>query len=200
MHGLVNRAIQCFIRDMGGPGAWEAVADAADLPRAGFEAVFLYEDALTDRMIAAGAARLGKPEGDFLEDLGIYLVSHPSTEALRRLLRFGGATFVEFLQSLDDLPRRARLAVPDLDLPALDVHEHAPDRYTIEARWPHEGAGLVLAGMIRALADDYGALVLLDHGGRAGGCETMEVRVLEGDFATGRPFALSPHAASGGAP
>lgn len=191
MHGLINRAIQCFIRDLAGPEVWQAVAATADLPQSGFEAVFQYEDAMTDRMIAEASRRLEKPVPVLLEDIGTYLVSHPNVEALRRLLRFGGATFVEFLQSVDDLPRRARLAVPDLDLPALDVTEHAPDHFTVYCRWQHAGAGHVLAGMLRTLADDYGALVLLDHAGRSEACETLEIRILANAFSRGRPFALS---------
>ncbi len=59
-----------------------------------------------------------------LEDLGTYLVSHPNVQGLRRLLRFGGAGFIDFLHSLDELHDRARLAVPDLDLPQLELRDH----------------------------------------------------------------------------
>ncbi len=193
MHGLVNRAIQCFVRDTYGAATWEDLARQGDLPLAGFEAMFLYDDALTDRMLAAVVAVLGRPRDTVLEDLGTYLVSHPNVEPLRRLLRFGGETFQEFVESLDDLPRRAALALPELELPALEV---VPDGdgdtdMRVCCRWGREGFGHVLVGMLRTLADDYGALVLLEHEGRSGDAEWIRITVTSGTFSKGRPFQLA---------
>ena len=58
---------------------------------------------------------LGRPVAGMMEDLGTYLIMNPSFPAVRRLLRFSGVTFLDFLHSLDDLPDRVRLAVPDSD-------------------------------------------------------------------------------------
>lgn len=195
MHGLVNRAIQCFVRDTYGAEAWEDLARRGDLPLAGFEAMFIYDDAVTDRMLEAAVAVLGRPRDTVLEDLGTYLVSHPNVEPLRRLLRFGGETFQEFVESLDDLPRRAALALPELELPALEV---IPDGdgdtdMRVGCRWPRDGFGHVLVGMLRTLADDYGALVLLDHEGRQGDVEWIRITVMSGTFSKGRPFQLAGH-------
>jgi hypothetical protein len=191
MHGLVNRAIQCFVRDTYGADMWEQLAERADAPIAGFEAMFVYDDAVTDRMIDAAEVLLDRSRETILEDLGTYLVSHENVESLRRLLRFGGDTFVEFLQSVDDLPRRAALAVPDLDLPYFDLLEGDDGVSRILCRWDRPGFGHVLMGMMRTLADDYGALVLLEHEGREGDDEWITVRVLSTEFSTGRPFQLA---------
>ncbi len=40
---------------------------------------------------------------------------------MRRLLRFGGATFEDFLLSLDDLNDRVALALDILDMPTVAV-------------------------------------------------------------------------------
>ncbi len=109
MHGLVNRSIQCFLRDTYGAELWAKVASEAGISPAGFEALLSYDDGLTDVVIDAAARRLGKPREALLEDVGIYLAG---LEPLRRLLRFGGVDYVDFLQSLDELPERVRLAVP----------------------------------------------------------------------------------------
>ena len=111
MHGLINRAIQCFVTDSYGPEKWADAARWAELGLVDFESMLTYEDSMTHRAIDAVCHVLNRPRTDIMEDIGTYLVSHPNTEALRRLLRFGGVNFVEFLQSLDDLPDRARLAV-----------------------------------------------------------------------------------------
>lgn len=191
MHGLMNRAIQCFLADTYGIGLWHAVAERADVDEAGFEAVLVYEDGITEDILNAAADRLGKPREMLLEDVGTYLVSHPNTEALRRLLRFGGEDFVEFLHSLDDLPGRARLAVPDLDMPALELVDLAEGRFLLACRWHCAGFGYVMMGVLRALADDYGALVLLDHEGVVAGDERITIQLLQSGFSEGRRFDLA---------
>ena len=109
MLGLINKAIQCFVLDTYGRETWREMAQSAALPVMQFEAMLIYEDTLTEQALDATARFLDKPRTDVLEDIGTYLASHPNVEALRRLLRFGGAHFIEFLYSLDDLHDRARM-------------------------------------------------------------------------------------------
>lgn len=191
MHGLVNRAFQCFLQETYGLRVWEDVAQDARIPLAGFEALYHYDDALTRDMIAAAERRLGRPAETILEDMGTFLVSHAHTEALRRLLRFGGTSFVDFLHSLDDLPRRARLAVADLDFPDLEVRDGADGVFRIRCKPAGEGFGHVLLGVLRTLADDYGTLVLLEHVGVVDDAEEINVRVLNTEHAEGRRFQLA---------
>lgn len=191
MHGLINRAVQCFVRDTYGLETWKALAQSADVPLSGFEAMFVYEDAATDRMLDAATVLLNRPRETILEDIGTYIVSHPNVESLRRLLRFGGETFLEFLLSVDDLPRRARLAVPDLGLPVMEVHEFPDGSFQLLCRWDRPGFGYVMVGLLRTMADDYGALVFLEHEGRSGTDETISVQILQNEFAEGRPFEFA---------
>ncbi len=195
MHGLINRSLQCFVRDTYGQEAWLRVAARAGCGPEGFEALTIYEDALTDQVLSAASALLDKPREALLEDLGTYLVSHPGLERVRRLLRFGGGTFEDFLHSLGDLQGRARLAVPDLEVPKIDLRGHTPGSYTLSCRFRLAGSGYVMMGILRALADDYGALVMLDHLGRQEGAEILSVRLLDPRFSEGRQFIL---AAGGG--
>lgn len=191
MHGLINRSIQCFLFDTYGGDLWSAVAASANVPPCGFEAMLRYPDAVTFAVLDGAASRLDRPRVSLLEDLGTYLVSNPGFESLRRLLRFSGATFVDFLHSLDELQGRGWLAVPELDLPELDVVEQGPGRYRLLCRSPYPGYGHVMLGVLRAMADDYGALVMLDIAVARGGCEAITVELLETAFAEGRPFDLA---------
>jgi hypothetical protein len=161
MHGVVNRAIECFLRDTYGSAAWDEIVAGARLPVPSFEAMLTYDPPWTERVLAAAVGRIGKPRDALLEDLGIYLVSHPRYEALRRLLRFAGVTFEDFLLSVDELPGRARLALPDLDVVPIRLQQIGPRRYELccGPGWP--GFGHVLVGGLRAMADDYGALVTM---------------------------------------
>jgi Haem-NO-binding len=194
MHGLINRSLQCFLRDSYGPPVWAAIAREAGLGFDSFEAMLTYDAALTDAVIDAAARQLDRPRETVLEDLGTYLVSHPNVEALRRLLRFGGVNFVDFLHSLEDLPGRGRMAVPDLDLPNLALLDHGEDQFSLTCRAPVQGGGHVMLGLLRAMADDYGALVMLEHQGLKGDAEVISIHILEQSFAAGRRFDLAAKA------
>jgi len=200
MHGLVNRSLQCFLRDTYGGDLWDAVARRAGIGPDGFEAMQSYDDALIGAVLDAAAQLLAKPPEALLEDLGAYLVS---LEPLRRLLRFGGVGYADFLHSLDDLQGRAQLALPDLGLPALRLVAEPGGRFAV-----HLGAGPagdvmarlappVLAGVLRAMADDYGALALIelpDPQARAG-AGGIRIDLLQARYAKGRRFQLGLPAA-----
>ena len=199
MHGLINRSLQCFLCDTYGPAVWGQVTRDAALGFDSFEALLIYDAALTDAVISAAVQVLRRPRETILEDLGTYLVSHPNTESLRRLLRFGGGNFVDFLHSLDDLPDRGHLALPDLDLPKLRLLAQGDGVFQLHTAGMITGVGHVIVGLLRAMADDYGALVLLDHAGPAPidgagwhrDAEVISIQLLDQSYSAGRHFDLA---------
>lgn len=190
MHGLINKCVQNYVCDTFGPDIWAQVTSSIDLGISDFEAMLCYDDAITIGLIDGLSVITGRPSPELLEDLGTYLVSTPKLEGVRRLLRFGGVTFEEFLHSLDDLPDRARLAVSDLDLPALEIDERAEGCFELHCRSTVPGFGCVLVGILRVIADDYGALVLLDHEPGTNGLEKVFITLIDRSFAQGRKFDL----------
>ena len=202
MQGLLNRAIECFVTDMHGGAVWAAIARKLHLNGAGLDAMLSPDPLLARRMVQVLSRILARPDADVLEDIGTYVVSNPDMLALRRLLRFGGEDFLEFLYSLDDLRDRARLAVASLDLPGLELEEVGADRFRLicfsgPPYRPDDsltGFGHVMLGLLRAMADDYGALVMLEHCDGPPGVEVVEITLIEAAFAAGRDFALGRHA------
>jgi hypothetical protein len=190
MHGLINRSIQSYVCNSYGLETWHEVTAAAELDFVEFEAMLTYEDALTPRVLDQLALTLDRPRDEIMEDIGTYLVSHPDFESVRRLLRFGGVTFEEFLYSLDDMPDRARLAVADLKLPGLQLCTHGDGMFSLICDAPIAGYGHVMMGILRVMADDYGVLALLDHTGTAQGQETLSISLVATDFSEGRSFEL----------
>ena len=195
MHGLINRSIQCFIQDTYGQRSWDAVARLAGLKIAGFEAMLTYDDALTDQVIDAAAQFLGRTREEVLEDLGHYLVSHDSLTSVRRLLRFSGLNFVDFVNSLEELPERGRLALPNLDLPELELLDHGAGHFILRCVAPLKGVGHILVGLLRAMADDYGALVTLDNLGQEDGAEVISIVIADQAHSAARPFHLGAEVA-----
>ncbi|NSX54632.1 heme NO-binding domain-containing protein [Parasulfitobacter algicola] len=190
MHGLINCALERFVRDTYGSPIWADVIRASNIEIDTFEAMLSYKNNITFQILTALSQTLEKPPGEVLEDIGMYLVSHSNNEALRRLMRFSGVTFEDFLYSLDDLHDRARLAVPDLTLPDLELLEEVGGQFELLVRANMPGIGFVLMGVLRAMADDYGALVFLEHKGNVANCEKLSISLLENSFSEGREFHL----------
>lgn len=192
MLGFINRAFECFVRDTCGPDTWAQVAQRAGLGFDRFEPMLTYDSALTEAMINAACHVLRRPRDSILEDVGTYLVSHHNLERLRRLLRFGGVDFVEFLLSLEDLPERGRLALPELELPKLRLMEEGDGIFRLQCQMEIVGIGHVVVGLLRAMADDYGALVLIDFDVvLANGDEVVAIHLLDHRYSSGRSFDLT---------
>lgn len=183
MHGLVNRSIEEYLRAAGGESLWSAVAEACAIDPRGFQAIRHYPDALTHAMLAEGAARLDHSEDEFLEDMGAWLAQ---VEPLRRLLRFSGTSYADFLAGLEQLPGRFEMVVPSFGLPSISVESDADGSgLTIRIGDRRIGWSRLLAGLLRRMADDYGALALIsDEQGR------VRVQVPEHGFAEGRRFDI----------
>jgi len=199
MHGLINRSFQNYVLDAYGRERWLQVAALAGVSPPDFEAMLSYDDAITPLLQGAISMALDRPIGEVMEDVGTYLVSHPNTEAVRRLLRFGGMDFEEFLHSLDDLPDRARMAVADLNLPVIELHNHASGSYSLICGTEIggsrvEGFGYLMMGLLRVMADDYGTLALLDFESSDLGKEIVRIQLIENDFSNGRAFRLGASA------
>ena len=192
MHGLINRSLECFLNDTYGADVWHDVVKGAGLGFKHFEPMLDYDDALSYAVLAAAANRLSKSNDTLLEDLGTYLVSSPNVKSLRRLLRFGGVTFVDFLHSLDDLYDRAKLAVPELELPKISLlNDGNNGSFKVVCKGPHRGFGRVILGLLRAMADDYGALVFMEYHGAGEGYEEISITLVQSGYADGRDFSLA---------
>jgi hypothetical protein len=187
MDALMLRFLQGYVRDTFGPPVWQAICRHAGLAVETFEPMLRYEPGMADRVASHAAAVLGRSVDAIWEDMGTYLVTSPGQEGVRRLLRFGGVGFADFLQSLDEMPGRARLAMPDLDLPEILLEEIAPDWFVLQCASHLHGTLRVLVGMLTAMADDYGTLCLIE----AEGADRIAIRILDSAHAAARPFDLA---------
>lgn len=191
MYGMFLRALQGYVACTFGDSEWSRVLTRAGIRAKGFEPLVAYDAELFRRVLTTTGKVLARPAEAVLEDLGTFIVANPRQPAPRRLLRFGGATFAEFLLSLEELPDRARLALPDLDFPRLSLTERGGGRFRLTCWTELPELAHVLVGVLRAMADDYGALVVIEPGPPAKGRAVLVICLLEARFAEGRRFALT---------
>ena len=195
MHGMICKSLEGFIVDRHGRDMWMRICERADLPFEQFETLRVYDDALMLRAMEATQHETKRGTAALFEDIGHWLCTHPPMEPVRRLIRFGGSTFEQLLISLEEVHDRARMALPGIELPVFRLEEVRDGEYEIVSRWNFAGAGALLMGIMRAMADDYGALALIEYGdSREDGEiweETILVQVVERDFHAPREFSLT---------
>lgn len=187
MDALLLRSLQSYVIDTFGAARWQTVCSRADQTVQSFEPMLRYQPGTADRIALVVADVLGRPVEAVWEDVGIHLVTNPDREGIRRLLRFGGVTFADFLHSLEELPGRARLAMPDLELPDVTLDEVGEDRFDLRCKSHLRATQRVLVGLLTAMADDYGALCLIEP--QADDCTSISV--LDRRHATARRFDLA---------
>lgn len=190
MLGLVHRALRSFLRDMHSDSLWQQVARDCGLGPEPFEALLPYDDALSYAILSAASTRLQRPEAAILEDFGQWLVTAQTGLPLRRLLRFGGRSFTDFLWSLEELPDRARLALPLVRLPEVRLSETEGGTFRLTCAPPFAFTP-ILKGVIDVMADDFGALILSETCPDPSGGGEIRLRLHLADFARGQRFDLA---------
>jgi hypothetical protein len=179
---MLNRGLQGFVHDFYGSDRWEEACLAADLPFFSFESMLHYDDDLTSRLLETLSIVLDRSKSEILEDFGTYVVSHEDLVPIRRLLRFGGETFVDFLHSLDDVHARMKVAMPNLEVPKLSLEVRGDDRFVVHYEFTKPGYGAVILGILRGMADDYGTLVTIEQISKSKGPldrEKMDIRLVD---------------------
>lgn len=188
MYGLLLRSLQTYVSRSFGQPLWSEVLLVGGYGSQGFEPLLPYDASVFKSVMVLTAARLGRPEAVVLEDLGTYMIVGASQGVARRLLRYGGPNFSDFLLSLEDLSDRARLALSDIKLPNIYLREVEPGGFEISATFNPPELSFVLLGALRAMADDYGALVTIEDRGVENGNSILMVHLLEQRFSPARRF------------
>ncbi len=192
MYGLLLRALQDYVLTTFDPASWERIRVAGGFLPQGFEPLLHYNHEVLRVALRQASNALERPVPTILEDLGTWVIAAGYDGAPRRLLRFGGADFTDFLFSLDELRDRARLALPDLIMPELRIAELAEGVFRLSCPDGLPELGWIFLGALRAMADDYGALVVIEEeeGPDSRGI-ALTIRLLEPQFSAGRRFELS---------
>ena len=143
MHGLINRGLQCFVLSIYGNDVWEDVCADAGLSFNNFETMLCYDDIITEQVLDAICHATKRDRPEILEDYGTFIVSEHCSPAVKKLLRLGGETFVEFLHSLEDVYDRVQIAIPDLETPTMRLEVRSPKEYILRYEFYKCGFGAV---------------------------------------------------------
>ncbi len=189
MHGMVHKGIGVFATDYFGSDAWDGLRRELGIDIDPASATQL-NDLVATQILFNLADRSGRSKRDVMEDYGTFLMTSDVTSGIRRLMRFGGSDFLEYIDSLEDLPGRVRLAIDDFILPPLTVIQSSESTYKVWVETKLGAFTFVLIGMFRAMADDYGVLSEIKHEERRDTGDMISIKIFDVGFDAGRDFSL----------
>ncbi len=189
MHGMVHKGISVFVTESFGAAEWDGLCQVLGIDVDPASATQL-NDFVATQILFNLAERTNRPKREVMEDYGMFLMTADVTSGIRRLMRFGGADFVEYIDSLEELPGRIRLAIDDFVLPPLTVTQESDTKYKVWVETKMGAFTFVLIGMFRAMADDYGTLCEIKHDKRTEKGDMISIEIFDLGFDKGRDFSL----------
>jgi hypothetical protein len=121
MYGLVNQAVEDFVRRGFGDGAWKSIKDNAGVNLEMFVSMDSYPDDVTYKLVGAATEVLGLDAATILEAFGQHWVLYTAQEGYGQMLSMFGSNLEEFLVNLDNLHSHVGLTFPALRPPSFQV-------------------------------------------------------------------------------
>ena len=158
MLGLINKGLEDFIIELRGQAEWARICSELGFEESRFEALINYPPDVTDKLLDACAHALNLEKRELLDDFGTFITVGERGEVLRKFLRIGGANYRSFLFSLPRLMQILRASIPGFQWPHLKLHHVSACQFELYES-DFELINLVFLGILRAMADEYKALI-----------------------------------------
>ena len=183
MYGMANDAVRTFIVTNHGEDAWTKICDDAGVTTREFEQLLTYDDDITYRLVGAISSHLGADAAQVLEVFGQYWPEYAKGTAVGNMIRFGGESFVDTLESLDEMRQRIKIAMPDLRPPSFELENVGEDEYRLHYFSEREGLAPMVVGLLHGLAVQHEISIEVQHVERkdpAGAHDVFAIRVMTG--------------------
>jgi hypothetical protein len=155
MYGMVNQAVKELVLERHGADAWSRICKTAGLDEESFSSLQKYPDEVTFKLVGAASQVLGAPPEQILETFGEYWTDFAKRTSFSRLLRFGGATFAEFVQNLDQMHAKIKFSLPELEPPEFRVSDAVDGGFRLHYYSKRVGLAPLVKGMLRGVAKLY---------------------------------------------
>jgi hypothetical protein len=151
MYGMVNLAIQEFLRGSYGHEVWQAIRAKTELSHEPFLTMEQYPDQLSTDLLVTASALVDRSVPQLLEELGDYWIGFAEHSGYGELMEILGNDVFEALQNLDNLHTRVGLAFPDLLPPSFWVTDLQKDSLVLHYQSQRRGLAPMVIGLVRGL-------------------------------------------------
>ena len=160
---MVNKAVQGLITERFGAPMWDKIRTKAGLPDEPFVSMEQYPDESTYALVGAATTELGIGAAEILREFGRYWMLYTAQAGYGELLESAGRTFPEFVQNLDLLHSRVKLAFPHLRPPSFSVSELEQNRLTLHYFSSRAGLAPLVMGILDGLAERFRIKIDMQH-------------------------------------
>ena len=152
MYGLVNQALEDFVRQGFGDTAWKQVRDNAGINVEMFVSMDSYPDDVTFKLVVAATEVLKLDATRILEAFGEHWVLYTAQEGYGQMLSMFGSDLEGFLLNLDNLHSHVGLTFPALRPPSFSV-ERLEDGKGLLLHYRSQRSGLapMVVGLLKGL-------------------------------------------------
>jgi len=156
MYGLVNQAIEDFVRRGYGDTAWNRIRVAAGVDLEMFVSMDSYPDELSYRLVGTASQVLGLGTSQILEAFGEHWVLYTAEAGYGEMLAMFGSDLRSFLFNLDNLHSHVGMTYPKLHPPSFEV-EDMPGANGLLLHYHSTRAGLapMVVGLLRGLGKRF---------------------------------------------
>ncbi len=151
MYGMVNRAIEQFIKEQHGDVVWDRVASKPDIHHE-FGSMEQYPDSTSVDLIVGLSEATGRTPSQILADVGEYWVDFAHKSQYGELLDMAGDTLPEVLSNLDDMHTRVGYSFEDLKPPSFWISDLTEDSMILHYSSERDGLAPMVVGLVRGLS------------------------------------------------
>jgi len=156
MYGLVNQALEDFVRRGFGDAAWNRVRESAGLRDDMFVSMDSYPDAITYRLVGSASEVLGLEAAAILEAFGEHWVLYTAQAGYGEMLAMFGTNLRTFLHNLDNLHSHVAMTYPELRPPSFEVTELDDSRsLLLHYRSTRGGLAPMVIGLLKGLGKRF---------------------------------------------
>jgi hypothetical protein len=163
MYGIINKAVESFVRTRHGDAIWDRVRQMAGLPDEPFVSTTNYADASTFLIVAAASRVVGLPAEQVLEAFGTYWVEFVFAAGYGLMVLSPGDTLSTAFRRLDEMHDRIQGAFPESRAPSFSVVHESAHGITVDYRSDREGLAPFVSGVIRGIGLRIGSEVVTRH-------------------------------------
>jgi len=156
MYGLVNQALEDFVRQGFGDAAWNTIRDGAGVSQDMFVSMDSYPDYVTYKLVGVAAEVLGLDAAQILERFGEHWVLYTAQAGYGEMLAMFGSDLRAFLFNLDNLHSHVAMTFPDLRPPSFKVEQiDGTDSLLLHYHSERTGLAPMVVGLLKGLGKRF---------------------------------------------
>ena len=162
MYGLINRAIKDLVIERAGEAAWKRVHHDAGVQEDEFVAMESYSDESTYALIGSASRLLDLPQEEILKEFGRKWITYTAARGYGELMDGWGLDVGSFLDNLNQIHARLKLAMPRLEPPHFEVFERGESSLVLRYWSDRPGLSPMVIGLLEGLGERFGTPVSVE--------------------------------------